>query len=124
MSIQGPLGNDAPGVAEDKRNPPQTERSKQAEAPKASHHRRCRNTVINVDSPTPCGIFAAMNNRSYLKNVFWPNIGVGISFQVLDILEYACGLKLAPALTLNQNPVFEMASDRAEKRPLWIDPNR
>jgi len=49
--------------------------------------------------------------RSYLKNVFWPNICVGFSFQVLDILEYACGLKLAPALTLNQDPVFEMASN-------------
>ena len=32
------------------------------------------------------------------------------SFQVLDILEYACGLKLGPALTLSKNPFFEMAS--------------
>ena len=48
--------------------------------------------------------------RSYLKNVFWPNLCVGSSFQVLDILQYACGLKLGPALTLNQYPIFEMAS--------------
>jgi len=56
--------------------------------------------------------------RSYLKKVFWPNLGVGPSLQVLDILEYACyrsdcyavGLKLGPALILNQNPFFEMAS--------------
>jgi hypothetical protein len=49
--------------------------------------------------------------RSYLKKVFWPNLGVGSSFQVLDILEYACGLKLDSALILNQNPFFEMASN-------------
>ncbi len=48
--------------------------------------------------------------RSYLKNVFWPNLGVGPSLQVLEILEYVCGLKLGPALILNQNPIFEMAS--------------
>ena len=51
-------------------------------------------------------------SRSYLKKVFWPNLRVGASFQVLDILEYACGLKLGPALILNQNPFFEMASNR------------
>jgi hypothetical protein len=33
------------------------------------------------------------------------------TYQVIDILEYACGLKLDPTLTLNQNPIFEMASD-------------
>ena len=48
--------------------------------------------------------------RSYLKKVFWLNLGVVSSFQVLDILEYACGLKLDSALILNQNPFFEMAS--------------
>jgi hypothetical protein len=48
--------------------------------------------------------------RSYLKKVFFPNLCVRPSFQVLDILEYACGLKLGPALTLSQNPIFEMAS--------------
>jgi len=48
--------------------------------------------------------------RSYLKKVFWLNLGVGSSLQVLDILEYVCGLKLGPALILNQNPFFEMAS--------------
>jgi hypothetical protein len=49
-------------------------------------------------------------NRSYLKNAFWTNICVGFSFQDLDILEYACGLKLGPALSLNQNTIIEMAS--------------
>jgi hypothetical protein len=48
--------------------------------------------------------------RSYLKKVFWPNLYVGPSIQLLEILEYACGLKLGPALSLNQNPIFEMAS--------------
>ncbi len=48
--------------------------------------------------------------RSYLKSVFWSNLCVGSSFQFLDIPQYACGLKLGPALTLNQNPIFEMTS--------------
>jgi hypothetical protein len=46
---------------------------------------------------------------SHLKNVFWPNIFVGASFQILDIQKYACGFKLGPAAILNQNPIFEMA---------------
>jgi hypothetical protein len=32
-------------------------------------------------------------------------------FQVLDIPEYACGLKLGTVLILNQNPFIEMASN-------------
>ena len=40
--------------------------------------------------------------RSHLKKVYWPNLpalgGIGAAFQVLDIPEYACGLKLGPAL--------------------------
>ena len=48
--------------------------------------------------------------RSHLKKVFWPKRCVGSSFQILDIHEYACGLKLGHALILNQNPNFEMAS--------------
>ena len=47
--------------------------------------------------------------RSHLKNVFWPNIFVGTSLQILDIQPYACGLKLGPAAILNQNPIFETA---------------
>ena len=64
------------------------------------------------------------NNRSQLKNAFWPPAffgGIGASFQILDNQQYTCGLKLGPAArvsakplgqdgTLNQNPIFEMAS--------------
>jgi hypothetical protein len=50
--------------------------------------------------------------RTQLKNVFWPNIFVGASFQILDIQQYASGLKLSPAAILNQNPIFEMDSNR------------
>jgi hypothetical protein len=58
---------------------------------------------------------ALMSNlfRSYLKNVFWPPAffgGIGAAFQILDIQQYASGLKLGPAAILNQNPIFEMAS--------------
>ena len=48
--------------------------------------------------------------RTHLKNVFWPNIFVGASFQILDIQQYASGLKVRPAAILNQNPIFEMDS--------------
>jgi hypothetical protein len=53
-------------------------------------------------------------SRSHLKKVFCPNLCVGPSFQLLDILEYACGLKLGPALTLCQNPIFEKTSIHAD----------
>jgi len=51
-----------------------------------------------------------MASINHLKNVFWPNIFVGVSLQILDNQKVACGLKLGPAATLNQNPIFEMAS--------------
>ena len=53
------------------------------------------------------------STRSYLKNVFWPHIFVGASFQILDNQQVACGFKLGPAAILNQNPIFEMASKSA-----------
>jgi hypothetical protein len=40
---------------------------------------------------------------TYLKIIFWPNVGVGVEFQVRGILKYAGGLKLDFALILNQN---------------------
>ena len=65
--------------------------------------------------------------RTHLKNVFWPNIFVGASFQILNIQQYASGFrpteilgsdgkssnagKLGPAAILNQNPIFEMDSN-------------
>jgi len=49
-------------------------------------------------------------SRSDLKNALWSNIFVDLSFQFLKIPWYSCGLKLILALTLNQNPIFEMAS--------------
>jgi len=54
---------------------------------------------------------AAIYLRSYLKNVFWPHIFVGASFQILDNQQVACGLKLRPAAIWNQNPIFEMVSN-------------
>jgi len=71
---------------------------------------------------------AAIYLRSYLKNVFWPHIFVGASFQILDNQQVACGLKLGPAVCIaakpsgedgisNQNPIFEMDSKVADT--LW-----
>jgi len=48
--------------------------------------------------------------RIHLKNVFWANIFVGASLQILDIQQYASGLKLGSASILSQNPIFEMGS--------------
>ena len=50
--------------------------------------------------------------RTHLKKVFWPNICVGASFQLLEIHEYDCGLKLGSALILNQNPFLEIGSNK------------
>ncbi len=55
------------------------------------------------------GVRGANDIRSYLKKVFWPNLGVRSGFQILDIPEYACGLKPGSAYILDQNPFFEMA---------------
>ena len=38
------------------------------------------------------------------------NLFVGAAFQILDIQQYASGLKLGPAAILNQNPIFEIGS--------------
>ncbi len=48
--------------------------------------------------------------RSHIKKVFSSDIGVEPSSQVLDILEYACGLILGLVLISTENPNFEMAS--------------
>jgi len=64
--------------------------------------------------------------RTHLKNVFCPNIFVGASLQILNIQQYASGMrptkiiesdgkssnagKLGSAAILNQNPIFEMGS--------------
>jgi hypothetical protein len=53
--------------------------------------------------------------RSHLKKVFSSDIGVEPSYQVLDILEYACGLILGLALISNENPNFEMTSTQIER---------
>ena len=48
--------------------------------------------------------------RSHLKKVVSSDIGVEPSSQVLDLLEYACGLILGLAVISTENPNFEMAS--------------
>jgi hypothetical protein len=37
---------------------------------------------------------------------------IGASLKILEILMYACGFKLGPASTLNQNPNFETTSNK------------
>ncbi|MCG6972098.1 MAG: hypothetical protein LJE66_03025 [Desulfobacterales bacterium] len=61
--------------------------------------------------------------RSYLKVVFSFDIGVEPSYQVLDILEYACGLILGLAYLArrswreisNEDPNFKKASNIMEQ---------
>jgi hypothetical protein len=50
-------------------------------------------------------------SRNNLKKVFWLHLCVGRSFQVLEIQPYSSGLKIVAALTWNQNPNFEIASN-------------
>ena len=59
---------------------------------------------------TYSAIFARLI-RSHPKNVFWPPAfgGIGASFKILEIREYACGFKLGFVSKLNQNPIFEIA---------------
>ena len=45
-----------------------------------------------------------------ISKIFSPGIGVESLSQVLDILEYACGLILGLALISNENPNFEITS--------------
>jgi hypothetical protein len=49
-------------------------------------------------------------DRSFLKKIFSHGIGVESLSQVLDILEYACGLILGLGLISNENPHFEIVS--------------
>ena len=60
-------------------------------------------------------------HRSHLKKVFSPDIGVEPSSQVLDILEYACGLILGLALISTENSNFEVVSRFRKKNfnPLY-----
>lgn len=58
-------------------------------------------------------------NRSGLKKVFWSNIGLRPSLQILNIFRYASGLKIGPALLLNQNPFFEKVSKFQTIVYLW-----
>ena len=51
-------------------------------------------------------VIKAPHIKRCLKNVFEPNPGVGPAFQLLEIPEYVCGLKLGPALALGPNPIF------------------
>ena len=60
-------------------------------------------------------------SRTHLKNVFWPNIFVGASLQILNIQQYASGLKLGPAAILNQNPIIEMDSNNLSRMLPGID---
>ena len=75
-------------------------------------------------------IISAIKTRTHPKNVFWSPAfgGIGASFQLLDIQQYASGLrptrsirsdgessnagKIGLAAILNQNPIFEMASKK------------
>jgi hypothetical protein len=60
-----------------------------------------------------------MDIRSHLKKVFSSDIGVESSNQVLDILEYACGLILGFALISTENPNFEMTFGDGEE-PIYV----
>ena len=66
--------------------------------------------IANDSTANPALFYSGVFFRTYLKNVFYPNLRVVLSFQLLKIQKYSCGLKLKIALILKQNPIFEMGS--------------
>jgi hypothetical protein len=60
---------------------------------------------------------SSIPSKTYRKNVFWPLAfgGIGASFKILDIQQYASGFKFGSAAILNQNPIFEMGSSTASR---------
>jgi hypothetical protein len=52
------------------------------------------------------------------KKSFGPISVLGPRFNSSEYLKYACGLNLGPALILNKNPIFEMASITYFKKKL------
>ena len=54
-----------------------------------------------------------------LKCTFWSNLCVGAVIQILDILQYTCGLKCCSALTLNQNAHFKVSSRKNNPFFTW-----
>ncbi len=86
-----------------------------------------------ADGAVICLPIKTLSVRSYLKKVFWPNLGVGRLYQILEIRDVfttqgigfagTSGLIFASALTLNQNPFFEIASIMSDycfcPNPVW-----
>jgi hypothetical protein len=54
--------------------------------------------------------------RIHLKKVFSPDIGVKPSSQVLDMIEYVCGLILGLVLISAENADVEIASITGQER--------
>jgi len=62
------------------------------------------------------------SSKSHLKNVFWPQIFVGASFQILDNPQVACGLKLGPAARVSAEPRFWLGEDGIRNQnPIFED---
>ena len=53
-----------------------------------------------------CPLIASELSIAHPETVFLANLGVGPGFQLLEILQYVCGLKTGSALTLTKNPRF------------------
>jgi hypothetical protein len=47
----------------------------------------------------------------------WTNLGVGREYQILEILKYSSGLIFTAALTLDQNPLLNMAPGSLKTSP-------
>ena len=72
-------------------------------------------TFIHADIYAAGSEWAHSPYRSRFKTVFCPELGVAPSPQVLDILEYVCGLMFGRALISNQNPGFAMGSKHLQR---------
>jgi hypothetical protein len=54
-----------------------------------------------------------VKDRTYLKKVFEPNLYGGLSFQVLEILDYVCGLRPTAGVRMDGKSRFAGILDPA-----------
>jgi hypothetical protein len=70
----------------------------------------------------PTAGLGSVSFRSCLNIALWPNLFVRVDFQVLEIPQYSCALKIDSSSTLAHNPNFETTSWNLDKNGLGVTP--
>jgi len=66
---------------------------------------------LNIERPTlkkvlRAHLIARESTRTHLKKAFWPKLGVGREYQILEILKYSSGLIYRGRLDFEPKSVF------------------